>query len=61
MNQTVQDVYLLYLTEFSPYKLKLFKEILDKTRIVEIALMNSTCDLLIDDELVGFMERYLLI
>jgi hypothetical protein len=59
LDQTIQDIYLLYLTQFNHKDwLELFRKLLGKNSI-EVAIMNSTRDLLVSEELIEFLEVYL--
>ena len=60
LNQTVQDLYLLYLVEFNnPQKISLFKGIIQRVGNIEIALLNATTGFLVSDELIEFLKCYM--
>lgn len=59
MDQTVKDLYLLYLIQFNNKSLLDVFHKIRKNNGIEIALINSTQDLLVSDELVEFLDRYL--
>jgi hypothetical protein len=58
MDETVRDLYLLYLDQFSRAGwFKLFQSL--RKFGVETALINSTVGFLVSDWLIDFLEHYL--